>query len=83
MIGENGALIVGKREEGVETIVEHIGILGVFIKNKTRDFEVANFRIENSRFTENVDTFDLIGVFEQFVEGVIGGKTKRIVDVEN
>ena len=33
LIGEDGTLVVGIREKAIETIVKHVSILSVFIKN--------------------------------------------------
>ena len=76
-------MAVGKGEESAKTIVEHVGVLSVFVENDARNFDVANFRIENGSFTKNIDTFDLKGVFKQFTENMIGGKAERIVDIDD
>lgn len=45
MIGEDGTLIVGVGKKAVETIIEHIGILGMFVKNKAGNLDVANLTV--------------------------------------
>jgi hypothetical protein len=76
-------LIVGEREEGIETIVEHIGVLGMFVKDNFGDFDITEFGIENGSLTEDIDTLELFDVFENFIENVVGRETKGIIDVEN
>lgn len=50
MVSKDGTLVVGKRKERIKTIIEHVGVLGVFVKNNARDLDVTNFTVENSGF---------------------------------
>ncbi len=83
LVGENRTLIVGERKEGVKNIVDHISVLGMFVKDDTRNLDVADFAIEDSGFTQDVNTFNFSNIFQNFFEDMIGGKTKRVIDVEN
>lgn len=47
----------------------------MFVKDETRNLDIADFRIKDGGFTEDINAFDLSHVFEDFFENVIGGKT--------
>ena len=83
LIGKDGTLVVGVGEKAIETIVKHIGILSVFIKNKSGNLNVADLAVEDSGFAGDVDTFDPGDIFQGFGENMVGGETKGIIDIEN
>lgn len=55
----------------------------MFVENETRNLDITNFTVEDGGFAHDVDAFDLIDVFQNFFQDMIGGKTKRVIDVEN
>lgn len=83
LLGKNGTLAVDEREESTKTVFKHIGILGVFVENETGNLDIADFGIEGGGFTENIDAFDGMDVFESFTEDMIGGQAQGIIDIEN
>jgi len=44
---------------------------------------IANFAVESGGFAKYVDTIDMADILHDFAKNVIGGKTKRIVNIEN
>ena len=55
----------------------------MFVENQAGNLEVTNFTIENSSFTHDIDTFDLVNIFHNFSEKGVGSKAERIVDIKN
>ena len=67
LIGKNRTLVVLERKKSVETIVEKISVLSMFVKNDPGSFNVAKLGIENGGFTQNVNTFDLSDILQDFI----------------
>ena len=55
----------------------------MLVENQTGNFQITNFGIENSGFAEDIKTFNGIDVLHNLTEDVVGGKTQRIVNIDN
>jgi len=83
LIGEDRALLISEGKETIKTILENVGVLGMFVKNKPGNLDIADFAIEDSSFAQNINTLDVADVFEHFLKNVVGIKAKRVVNIDN
>lgn len=75
--------MVDEGEKTIETIFEKVGVLSVFVKNQAGNLNVANFAVESGGFANNINTIDTANILHNFAKNMIGGKAKRVVDVED
>ena len=57
--------------------------MSVFVKNQTGNLNVADFTVKCGGFAKNVNTFDVADILHNFSEDVIGGKTKRVINIKD
>ena len=55
----------------------------MFVKNQTGNLNVADFTVKCGGFAKNVNTFDVADILHNFSEDVIGGKTKRVINIKD